>query len=120
MLLERRLPAGAYYLAGYAVECAIKAGIAKATKRHDFPDKNRSAQSYTHDLPTLLRLSGLQPAFDAATTDSPALAQNWAIVKNWRETCRYDCRIDMDRARELYRAVTTRRSGVLAWLRQHC
>jgi HEPN domain-containing protein len=27
----------AYYLAGYAVECALKACIAKQTMRHDFP-----------------------------------------------------------------------------------
>ena len=27
---------GAYYLAGYAVECALKACIAKSVKRHDF------------------------------------------------------------------------------------
>jgi len=30
---------GAYYLAGYAVECAIKACIAKGTRRYEFPDK---------------------------------------------------------------------------------
>lgn len=29
---------GAYYLAGYAVECALKACIAKLTKADDFPD----------------------------------------------------------------------------------
>ena len=30
---------GAYYLAGYAVECALKACIAKTVNQHDFPDK---------------------------------------------------------------------------------
>ena len=29
----------AYYLAGYAVECALKACIAKQTQAGDFPDK---------------------------------------------------------------------------------
>jgi HEPN domain-containing protein len=28
---------GAYYLGGFAVECALKACIAKQTRRHDFP-----------------------------------------------------------------------------------
>ena len=28
---------GAYYLAGMAIECALKACIAKKTKRHAFP-----------------------------------------------------------------------------------
>ena len=31
---------GAYYLAGYAVECGLKACIAKLTKPDEFPDKN--------------------------------------------------------------------------------
>ena len=31
-------PAGAYYLAGYTVECALKACIAKRTREHDFPN----------------------------------------------------------------------------------
>ncbi|MGB7136749.1 MAG: HEPN domain-containing protein [Acidobacteriaceae bacterium] len=30
---------GAYYLAGYAVECALKACIAKQYRQHDFPDR---------------------------------------------------------------------------------
>jgi hypothetical protein len=30
---------GAYYLAGYTVDCAIKASVAKRTQEHDFPEK---------------------------------------------------------------------------------
>ena len=33
-LLAASLPAGAYYLAGYAVECGLKACIAKLTNQH--------------------------------------------------------------------------------------
>ena len=36
-LLKARLPDGAYYLAGYPVECALKACIAKETQRYEFP-----------------------------------------------------------------------------------
>jgi len=32
---------GSYYLAGYAVECALKACIAKGTRRFEFPDKKK-------------------------------------------------------------------------------
>jgi hypothetical protein len=113
------MPAGAYYLVGYAVECALKARIARSTRRHDFPDKDRGHQSYTHDLSALMRLGGLQPTFDSAAASSSALARNWAIVKDWRETSRYDSTIDMKKARALYRSVTARRSGILTWLRQH-
>jgi HEPN domain-containing protein len=39
VLLRLGLSDGAYYLAGYAVECALKACIAKGTRRYEFPDK---------------------------------------------------------------------------------
>jgi hypothetical protein len=32
-------PDGAYYLAGYAVECALKACIARGYAQHDWPEK---------------------------------------------------------------------------------
>ena len=38
-LLAAGFPDGAYYLAGYAVECALKACIAKRSQEHDFPEK---------------------------------------------------------------------------------
>ncbi|MGD0499175.1 MAG: hypothetical protein ABSC23_12145 [Bryobacteraceae bacterium] len=56
------LPDGAYYLAGYALECALKACIAKATRRHEFPDRARANASHTHDLPGLVKLAGLEEA----------------------------------------------------------
>ena len=43
-------PNGAYYLAGYSVECALKAVIASQTQLHDFPDKQRAIDSFVHDL----------------------------------------------------------------------
>ena len=48
-LLAAGLPDGAYYLAGYSVECALKACIAKRTREHDFPEKE-SKDFYIHDL----------------------------------------------------------------------
>jgi hypothetical protein len=116
VLLNANLPAGAYYLAGYSIECALKACIARGTERHSFPDKDRANESYTHDLTKLLRTAGLQTAFDQAANASHALARNWAIVKDWKETSRYDSTIDMKKARALYIAATGR-NGVLAWLR---
>ena len=40
-LLRGDFPAGAYYLIGYAVECALKGCIARSTLKHDFPEKTR-------------------------------------------------------------------------------
>lgn len=39
LLLKHRQFEGAYYLTGYAIECALKAAIAKRTAKYDFPDK---------------------------------------------------------------------------------
>jgi HEPN domain-containing protein len=53
---------GAYYLAGYAVECALKACFAKAVKRYDFPEKGRADKVFTHDLLELLKHAKLNAA----------------------------------------------------------
>jgi len=39
VLLAAGFPDGASILAGYAVECALKACISKRTREHDFPEK---------------------------------------------------------------------------------
>ena len=49
VLLANGEYSGAYYLAGYVIECALKACIAKQTQRHEFPDKNRAAKSWGHE-----------------------------------------------------------------------
>jgi len=48
---------GAYYLAGYSVECALKACVAKQVKRFDFPDKKLANAAFTHDLEQLVKVA---------------------------------------------------------------
>ena len=55
---------GAYYLIGYAVECALKAGVAKRVKQHDFPDRDLANAVFTHDLEALVRVAGLTEDLD--------------------------------------------------------
>jgi HEPN domain-containing protein len=64
VLLEAGEPSGAYYLAGYAVECGLKACIAKQVRRHEFPDKATVNKSHTHSLPQLVGVGAdeLQPS----------------------------------------------------------
>jgi hypothetical protein len=50
-------PDGAYYPAGYSIECALKACIAKGTQRHEFPDKKSVDASYTHNLRDLIKVA---------------------------------------------------------------
>jgi HEPN domain-containing protein len=82
---------GAYYLAGYAVECALKACIAKKTKRHDFPpDKKLTEKIYTHDLSRLLETAGLAPSLEHEFQGDRALEVKWGIVRDWSERSRYE------------------------------
>src|SRR5687767_6810412 len=76
---------GAYYLAGYAVECALKACIAKLTNQHDFPDKDFAQACYTHTIEKLVRAAGLTAQRDADAPAGSDLADNWGIVKDWTE-----------------------------------
>ena len=116
VLLDNGYFAGAYYLLGYSLECALKACIAKQVTRYDFPDLGRVRDSYTHDLGRLLGVSGLKDEFEIELRTNPAFAVNWAIVQGWSESSRYDVAIRDSTARDFYSAVTTRRNGVLPWL----
>jgi hypothetical protein len=60
ILLNAECYQGAYYLAGYALECALKACIAKQVKEFDFPDKKLANDSYTHDFTKLLTTADLR------------------------------------------------------------
>ena len=109
---------GAFYLAGYAVECGLKACIMAYVEASGaiFQDRKYSEKCWTHDLEELLALANLKPTLNIDAATNPTLFTNWTVVKDWKETSRYDSTIDMKKARALYRAATGR-NGVLAWLR---
>jgi len=109
---------GAYYLAGYAVECALKACILRSMKRYHMPDKKTVIDSHTHDLTQLLTLAGLQVDKNATASSDPVFGRNWAVVKDWNESSRYETWAAQD-AQDMIRAVSQRTSGVLAWTKKH-
>jgi HEPN domain-containing protein len=116
-LLDAGYCSGAYYLVGYAVECALKACVSKQVKRYDFPDKKLANEAFTHDLEKLVRVAGLAPDFERDKRANPDLELNWAVVKDWSESTRYDFGITKVQARDLYSACTGR-NGVLPWIRK--
>lgn len=90
VLFDNHRYEGAYYLLGYAVECALKAYIAKLTRRHDFPpDRKFVNDIYTHDLIKLLRISGLEPEYRKEIKSNPNFELNWTTVKDWSEQSQY-------------------------------
>jgi hypothetical protein len=107
---------GCYYLIGLAVECGVKACIAKNTMRHDFPPTPNAVRDiYTHDLVKLVGAARLQASLDADTKANSALDKNWAVTKDWNINSRYLTK--GLNARDLYRAVAGK-DGVMQWLRQ--
>jgi len=110
--------AAAYYLIGYAVECALKACVAKQVKRYDFPDKRLAGEAFTHDLEKLVKVAGLEPELQKDLKANSLLELNWAVVKDWSEGARYELGITNAQARDLYSACTARRNGILAWIKK--
>ena len=117
-LLSAGLSDGAYYLAGYSVECALKACIAKATRRYEFPDKKRVDSSYSHNLPDLLNVAGLKLLHQHRAASDSEFRDNWEIVQRWSERTRYE-RNGVAAAEDLLKAIADKRHGVIAWLKQH-
>lgn len=119
VLLDNDEYSGAYYLAGYVIECALKACIAKRTREFDFPDKSTVVDSYTHNLTALVKVAGLQPDLDAEIqNDQEWFGPYWGVIKLWTEHTRYSI-IDRSTAANLFEAVSDSKHGVLKWLKRH-
>jgi HEPN domain-containing protein len=116
-LLDAGYYPGAYYLIGYAVECALKACVSKQVKRYDFPDKKLANEAFTHDLEKLVRVAGLAPDFERERRTNLDLELNWAVVKDWSESIRYEISVSEAQARDLYSACTGR-NGILQWIKR--
>jgi len=110
----------AYYLAGYVVECALKACIARGTREHDFPPKAKKvADYYSHDLEKLVRLAA--PEFEEDLNGDTILAGYWDLVTRWNEESRYELhRADAEKlAEDILRAISDGEHGVLKCLSKY-
>src|SRR5437660_4230643 len=117
-LLDAERYQAAYYLCGYAIECALKACIARKTREFDFPDRKLVNDSYVHDVERLLRVAGLDQLLEEEGRHNGAFAGNWIIVQDWSEASRYDASITPAETSDLFLAVTDETNGVLAWLKK--
>jgi hypothetical protein len=108
---------GAYYLAGYAVECAIKACICKLMKGDEFPDPKFAKSVWVHDLNDLVALARLAATRDARIQVDEHFEKNWLTVKDWSEGARDDLTINQRRTTDMVESVTNANHGVLPWLK---
>lgn len=111
---------GAYYLAGYAVECGLKACIIRNIERTGalFEDRRFAEKCFTHDLNNLLEPADLLIAYNAKVAADPVFAKNWSIVKEWTERDRYYSQLEAT-ARKFYEAITHSTSGISPWIKAY-
>lgn len=118
LLAASRWP-GAYYLAGYSLECALKSCIlAYVVNRTEiiFEDKQYSQKCWTHDLETLVRQADLTVERDRAAGANPNLGENWLLAKDWSESSRYHMSTQ-SQAEDLFAAINDNTDGVLQWVK---
>jgi HEPN domain-containing protein len=117
-LLKSRHWDSAYYLADYAVECGLKACIARNVRKHDFPDRKMVNDSYTHDLEKLVKTAGRERELKTTFEGSKNLEVNWGLVKDWSEESRYERRTQAD-AKAIVSAIANARDGVMHWITRY-
>ena len=117
-LLSQAQWSGPYYLAGYAVECALKACVTRDFSKHQLPDWQLVRDTYTHSLERLVDLAKLRSQLKIQMGADSSFALNWTIVKDWKETSRY-MTWTQNEAEDLYKAITQRNHGVLRWTKQY-
>ena len=87
--------AGASYVAGFAVEIALKARICLTLGWTGFPETRRDFDRYqslkTHDLRVLLRFSGMEAAIK---TSKPS---DWSVILGWDPMTRYSAAMYTER-----------------------
>jgi HEPN domain-containing protein len=119
LLAAKRWPA-AYYVAGYALECALKSCVLAYIDRTGiiFEDKKYAQKCWTHDIEDLVRQAGLTNERDKAAGTNIALGQRWLVAKDWSESSRYRLSTQLQ-AEKLFNALTDITDGVLPWLKDY-
>lgn len=105
---------GAYYLAGYAIECGLKAVLTRSLASHTLPHYKAAEKVHIHRLGELMSMTGLTPAIAADRVVGPS----WIVVQSWSEQARYRL-YDVRSATDMVVAATDPTSGVLQWLKRY-
>ena len=106
----------AYYLAGYAVEFALKACVLSRMIETGwvFREKVQIKEVVTHDFHELARIAGLEGELRRRATDG-AFQDNWDTATGWDVASRYQQKSEAE-ARSLLTAIRDQDNGVLPWL----
>ena len=115
LLFEAERWSSAYYLAGYAVEFALKACIARRFAAEAIPDKKFVLAVHSHSLKELVGLAGLKAELLTHEGKDSHFAANWGITAQWLPDTRYE-QTDKASAQYLIEAIRQPDHGVLKWI----
>lgn len=115
-LLDAGHHSGAYYLAGYAVELALKACIANQFKAEAIPDWPYFRDARTHKLLDLVGLAGLQTELREVRSKDAEFDLNWEAVSNWKTDSRYE-ETSAALVEQFMEALENPDHGVMRWIR---
>lgn len=107
---------GAFYLAGYAVECALKACIARRFPAEHLPPRD-AQKFYVHKLDDLLSNAGLAIALTSDSKANLGLARSWNVVRTWNVDSRYLSGSTQADTEAMLEAITNVNDGIMSWLR---
>ena len=110
---------GAYYLAGYSIEFALKACYCKTVTAQSFPPvKGIYNKLYDHNLNSLMDVSNVKKDFEKDAQENTTLQINWEIVKDWSVGSRYSSNIKRKEAEAMISSVQNRSNGILTWIKK--
>ena len=127
-LLDAGLYAGAWYISGYAVECGLKACIAKlfrVTADDEFPEPvsgnpgGGTINLRSHNFKFLVLAAGLKLAWDGELNSRKPFRDNWKIVNEWSPEARYDIDRLPFETNEFYSAIVDPNHGVMECIGRH-
>ncbi len=118
-LLNKGHYSGAYYISGYVIECALKACIARKTRKGDFPLDRKSLDNiYTHELEKLIKGAGLDIELNNQINADKTFAIYWGVAKDWSEDARYE-QHQQKKAEDMIKSITDSKKGVLQWIQKY-
>jgi hypothetical protein len=113
----------AFYVAGYAVECALKSCVLARMIHTGWVfdnDVKKIDECRTHEFMSLVTIAGMRDELNTrlrlSVTAGDAFVANWDVAKSWSVSTRYESKSEAQ-ARELYSAITDEPDGVLIWIR---
>lgn len=118
LLQEHGRSANAYYLAGYAVEFALKACIARRFEANSFPDRKFVSGIFSHRLDDLIGPADLAGELARRRDSEPEFDRRWTVARDWDVESRYAAPT-ASQAAAMLDAVGDPEFGVLPWIRRY-